>query len=35
VKGRPDLVERADGVLTIADFKTGQADMTDDRAISC
>jgi PD-(D/E)XK nuclease superfamily len=30
-KGRPDLVERDGGVLTVADFKTGQGDMTDDR----
>lgn len=31
LSGRPDLVERTDGVLTVADFKTGQGDMTDDR----
>ncbi|MEU2701168.1 PD-(D/E)XK nuclease family protein [Micromonospora aurantiaca (nom. illeg.)] len=30
LKGRPDLVEREGGVLTVADFKTGQGDMTDD-----
>ncbi|WP_327636126.1 PD-(D/E)XK nuclease family protein [Kribbella sp. NBC_00482] len=31
LRGRPDLVEHADGVLTVADFKTGRGDMTDDR----
>ncbi|MFD3406699.1 PD-(D/E)XK nuclease family protein [Kribbella sp. NPDC058693] len=31
LKGRPDLVERASGVLTVADFKTGRGDLTDDR----
>jgi hypothetical protein len=29
--GRPDLVEHAGGVLTVADFKTGRAELTDDR----
>ncbi|MEV6889373.1 PD-(D/E)XK nuclease family protein [Kribbella sp. NPDC051137] len=29
--GRPDLVERSGGALTVVDFKTGQGDMTDDR----
>jgi hypothetical protein len=29
--GRPDIVERVDGVLIVGDFKTGRAEMTDDR----
>jgi hypothetical protein len=31
LKGRPDLVERVGGVLTVVDFKTGQGDITDDQ----
>jgi hypothetical protein len=29
--GRPDLVDRIDGVLTVVDYKTGQRDLTDER----